>query len=88
MTNTTTMNADQTTEAEVDLDDFLSRKIWDHMQPLRLGGETFEVVGDDDVPGYDEYAILLRRESDGQVFEVDLDVTFRPAKVDQGVTRP
>jgi hypothetical protein len=49
---------------------------------MRLGGEEFELVGSDDVPGYEDEddVVLLRRKSDGQVFDVEIDVTMRPVR--------
>lgn len=77
---------------EGDLGEWLCQKIWDSFGTLRLGGSNFrpldseecEELGNDD----DDPAVLLRRESDGQVFEVDIDVTARkvsaPAKTAEG----
>jgi hypothetical protein len=60
----------------------LCEHIWDKYDPLHLGGEDFEVIGSDEVPGYedDDMAVLLRRKSDGQVFEAEIDVTMHPAR--------
>ena len=58
----------------------LAEHIWNHPGRIHLAGEVFEVVyGDeDDMPDdLDEYAVVLRRKSDGQVFEVDIEVTSR-----------
>ena len=89
MTVPATTSPDQTTKAASDLDLFLAEHIWGQTYPLRLAGDMYEPVGDDEVSGYedDADAILLRRKSDGQVFEVDLDVTIRPARP-EGATRP
>jgi hypothetical protein len=62
--------------------DALAQHVWDHNGPLRLNGGSFrplyaeeaEELGYDD----DDAAILLRRESDGKVFEVDVDVSVTP----------
>ena len=61
-----------------DLGLHLCAYLWGELGTLHLGGEEFEITGD--VPGYedDNYAVLLRRKSDGQVFEVDIEVTIVP----------
>jgi hypothetical protein len=66
--------------AEGDLGLMLCEHLWDKYHPLRLGGQEFEVVGCEDVPGYenDDTAVFLRRKPDGKVFEADIDVTIQP----------
>ena len=59
---------------------YLCDQLWQHLGSIRLDGEEFDVVGGDEVPGFDENAILLRRVSDGQVFDVDIDVTMQPVQ--------
>ena len=65
---------------EGDLGLKLCNYVWDHYGVLRLGAEEFESVSCDEVPGYEdaEYAVLLRRKSDGLVFEAEIDVTIKP----------
>jgi hypothetical protein len=70
----------QRMQVEGDLGLLLCEHIWDKCNPLRLGGQEFKVVGCDEVPGYEDenMAVLLRRMSDGKVFEADIDVTVQP----------
>jgi len=65
-----------------DLGRMLCEHIWDMCNGLRLGGDKFEVVGGEEVPGYedDDFAVLLRRTSDGLVFEAEIDVTLRAVR--------
>ena len=67
---------------EGDLGLMLCEHIWDLYRPLTLGGEEFQVVGCEDVPGYEgqDAAVLLQRKSDGKFFEADIDVTIRPVR--------
>jgi len=62
-----------------DLGRMLCEHIWDMYNGLHLGGDKFEVVSGEEIPGYedDEYAVLLRRNSDGQVFEAWIDASLR-----------
>lgn len=66
-------------EIDGDLGLHLCEHLWQELGTLRLGGQEFEMAGDD-VPGYedDDMAVLLRRKSDGQVFEAEIDVHVRP----------
>jgi hypothetical protein len=70
------------------LDLLLREHIWNDHPWLVLGGEQFEPVGHDEVPGYEyeEYAVLLRRRSDGQVFLADINVTVDPVGKPAAVT--
>ncbi len=70
----------QRMQVEGDLSLMLCEHIWGKWDPLQLGGHEFEVVGCEDVPGYenDDQAVFLRRKSDGKVFEADIDVTVQP----------
>jgi hypothetical protein len=65
-----------------DLGRMLCEHIWDMCNGLRLGDDKFEVVGGEEIPGYedDDYAVLLRRKSDGQVFEAEIDVSLRAVR--------
>jgi hypothetical protein len=71
-----------------DLGMILCEHLWRHDDDLTLGGETFEQLGCDEVPGYenDLYAVLLRRKSDGLVFEAEIDVSINPVRVAAQVT--
>ncbi len=55
------------------LSEYLCEHLFGYLGTLRLGGEQFEVCGDD-VPGYEDdgETLLLRRTSDGEVFEGSL----------------
>jgi hypothetical protein len=66
-------------------DDDLCLRLCEHLwglygDTLRLADEEFEVVSGEDVPGYedDNFAVLLRRISDGKVFEAEIDVAINP----------
>jgi hypothetical protein len=69
-----------------DLGAHLCEHLWSEFGTLHLGGQDYEIAGDD-VPGYedDDWAVLLRRKSDGQVFEAEIDVDVRPVRT---VERP
>ena len=62
----------------------MTKKVWEHYGTLRLGGEAFETAGADDVPGYDDAddagMILIRRKSDGKVFEVEIEPIVRAGR--------
>jgi hypothetical protein len=62
-----------------DLAQVLAEHVWNLPRSISADGEEFFPVGCEEVPGYedDEDAVLLRRESDGVVFEVDIDVCIR-----------
>jgi hypothetical protein len=64
-----------------DLGAHLCEYLWSELGTLRLGGQDWEMAGDD-VPGYedDDWAVLLRRKSDGKIFEANIDVTVRPVR--------
>lgn len=66
---------------EGDLWDFLAQRVWDHFGLLSLGGADFRALYAEEARelGYDDddAAVLLRRESDGAVFEIDIEVTAR-----------
>jgi uncharacterized protein YbaA (DUF1428 family) len=70
-----------------DLGAHLCEHLWSEFGTLRLGDQDYEVAGDD-VPGYedDDWAVLLRRKSDGKVFEAEIDVTVRPVREPTQVT--
>jgi hypothetical protein len=63
-----------------DLGRLIAEHIWGLCRPLHLAGQDYEPAGGDEVPGYedDHDAVLLRRKSDGQVFEAWIDVTVQP----------
>jgi hypothetical protein len=59
-------------------------RLYEHVHvkpsPFRLGGEAYRCVSPAEVPGYsesDDDLTLLRRESDGMVYELDIAVTLR-----------
>jgi hypothetical protein len=64
-----------------DLGAHLCEYLWSELGVLRLNGREYEMAGDD-VPGYedDDWAVLLRRKSDGKVFEATIDVDIQPAR--------
>ena len=66
----------------------LCEHLWDKWDPFQLGGEEFEVIGCDDVPGHEdeEYGVFLRRTSDGLVFEAEIDVSINPVRAAAEVT--
>ena len=68
-------------QIEGDLGEHLCLHLWDNFGTLHLGPDDFEIVGCEDVPGYedDDTAVLLRRKPDGKVFEAEIEVTVRPA---------
>ena len=67
---------------EGDLCTALAEYVWDRPYALTLGGGKFRSLYAEEARelgyGEDDAAVLLRRESDGQVFEVDIDVSVRP----------
>src|SRR6266704_5703906 len=66
-----------------DLALLLCEHIWSQGgDSLRLVGEEYEPIGGEDVPGYEDdmYAVLLRRKSDGKVFEAEIDVAINPVR--------
>lgn len=70
------------------LSQHLTECLWGHYGTLRLGGDDFEVIGADDVPGYDDDdggVVLIRRKSDGKVFEVEIEPTVRAAREEEQV---
>jgi hypothetical protein len=71
-----------------DLGLMLSQHLWDKYDPFQLGGEEFEVIGCDDVPGHEdeEYGVFLYRKSDGTIFEAEIDVSINPVRAAAEVT--
>jgi hypothetical protein len=65
---------------EGDLGEWLTQKIWDESR-LHLGAAQFRPLYSEEAEelGYDDDdpEVLLRRESDGAVFEADIEVTVR-----------
>ena len=62
------------------LSQHLTEHLWGHYGTLHLGTDDFEVIGSDEVPGYDEnldQTVLIRRKSDGKVFETEIEVQAR-----------
>jgi hypothetical protein len=60
----------------------LGEQLWSYLNlhgTIRLGGDEYD--GPDDVPFYEDApdALLLRRVSDGKVFEIFLEPEVRPA---------
>lgn len=76
----------QRMERDGDLGLLLCEHLWGSFDTLHLGGEEFEMACE--VPGYEdeEYAVLLRRKSDGRVFEADIEVTVVPVRQPGEVT--
>jgi hypothetical protein len=73
-----------------DLGLLLCEHLWGlYGDTLRLGGEDFEMAYAEQVPGYEDedFAVLLRRKSDGRIFEAEIDVAINPARVPAQVTR-
>jgi hypothetical protein len=62
-----------------DLGQNLLEHLWGKYGGLHLAGEDFEVVGCEDVPGYesDDEAVFLRRKLDGIVFRADIEADVR-----------
>lgn len=71
------------------LGEWLDSQIIEHYGSLSVGGDDFKALYLEEAQalGYkdDDPTILIRRESDGIVFEVEIDVTVRraPAKSEQ-----
>lgn len=66
---------------EADLAAALCEYVTDRPYPLSLGGGKFRPLyleEAEELGCRDDEVILIRRESDGAVFEVDVDVTVRP----------
>jgi hypothetical protein len=78
----------QRMQRDGDLGLMLSQHLWDKYDPFRLGGEEFEVIGCDDVPGHEdeEYGVFLQRKSDGRIFEAEFDVSVNPVREPAQVT--
>ena len=72
----------QRMERDGDLGLILCQYLWGRFDTLRLGGEDFEMACIEEVPGYEDenYAVLLRRKSDGRIFEADIEVTIVPVR--------
>lgn len=69
---------------EGSLGQWLTDQVWDQFRPMSLmGAGTFRPLYLEEAQelgyGDDDPAILLRRESDGKVFEAEIDVTVRVA---------
>lgn len=82
-----TATRNETTEQErmrlaEQLSQYFAEYLWNVNGPLTLGGEEFDCVGGDEVPGYeeDEAVILLRRKPDGKVFEVEIEADAYAAR--------
>lgn len=72
-----------------DLGLLLCEHLWGlYGDTLRLGGEEFEMAYAEQVPGFEneDYAVLLRRKSDGRIFEADIEVTMVPVRQPAAVT--
>lgn len=72
-----------------DLGLLLCEHLWGlYGDTLRLGGEDFEMAYAEQVPGFEDedYAVLLRRKSDGRIFEADIEVTIVPVRQPAAVT--
>lgn len=73
----------QRMQRDGDLGLLLCEHLWNRYgDTLRLGGEDFEMAYAEQVPGYEdeEYVVLLRRKSDGQIFDAEIDVSVRPVR--------
>ena len=83
MRSETTAEFRQRMAMEGDLGLFLCEYVWGQMGTLDLGGQEFELAGCEEVPGYEDEneVVLLRRKSDGKVFEANIDVDVHPARV-------
>ena len=79
----------QRMQRDGDLGLLLCEHLWGNFDTLHLGGEDFEMAYGEEVPGYedDNYAVLLRRKSDGKVFEAEIDVAINPVR-DTGAVTP
>jgi hypothetical protein len=79
----------QRMQRDGDLGLHLCEHLWGSFDTLHLGGEDFEMTGGEEVPGYedDNFAVLLRRKSDGKIFEAEIDVSINPVRVSAEVTR-
>jgi hypothetical protein len=78
----------QRMQREGSLDLLLREHVWNDHPWLVLGGEEFEPVGSEEVPGFEDedYTVLLRRKSDGRIFEADIEVTIVPVRQAAEVT--
>jgi hypothetical protein len=78
----------QRMQRDGDLGLHLCTYLWGSFDTLHLGGEDFEMVSGEEVPGYedDSFAVLLRRKSDGQIFDAEIDVSMHPVRMAGQVT--
>jgi hypothetical protein len=79
----------QRMQRDGDLGLLLCEHLWGlYGDTLRLGGEDFEMAYAEQVPGFEDedYAVLLRRKSDGRIFEADIEVTVVPVRQPAAVT--
>ena len=79
----------QRMQRDGDLGLLLCEHLWGlYGDTLRLGGEEFEMAYAEQVPGFEDedYAVLLRRKSDGRIFEADIEVTIVPVRQPAEVT--
>jgi len=62
-----------------DLGQHLLEHLWGKLGGLRLSGEDFEIIGCEDVPGYerDDEAVFLRRKLDGIIFKAEIEADVR-----------
>ena len=72
----------QRMQRDGDLGLLLCEHLWGNFDTFRPRRRGVRDGGGDDVPGYEdeEYAVLLRRKSDGKVFEAEIDVTITPVR--------
>jgi hypothetical protein len=67
-----------------DLGLLLCEHLWGlYGDDMHLGGEDFEMAYAEEVPGYEDenFAVLLRRKSDGRIFEAEIDVAINPVRL-------
>jgi len=81
----------QQNKRDGDLGLILCEHLWGlYGDSMRLGGEDFEMAYTEEVPGFedDDMVVLLRRKSDGRVFEADIEVSVRPVREVETVELP
>jgi hypothetical protein len=71
-----------------DLARWFCEQVWAEMPGPYTAGVQYEVIGGDEDDTDEEAAVVLRRLPDGQVFDVDLQVTVTPHRPARSVDEP
>jgi hypothetical protein len=90
--NSTSEIAEQEFRDRMSIEGWLSQHLAEHLWglygTLRLGADDFAIADPEDIAGFDpdDGPVLIRRKTDGKIFEIDIEVQARAARMTAATT--